>query len=306
MTLVGIKRIFKMGFRNFWRNGWLSLAAVFVMVITLFILSLFVILNIGVNETVKEISSKIDLSVHLKDNAPQEQVDGFKNTIQKEEGVESVTYKSKEQAWNEFRNLSDKNKEITSQLEPGDNPLWASLEVKLKDPNKLQKIVEIAENDQYKPIVDKVNYREKQNIFETLVKFTNFIKKAGLTLTIIFVAISFLIIFNTIRITIYSRREEVEIMKLVGATNWYVRLPFLFEGALYGIIGAVICFIIIFLSVYFVSPMMAKYWTIISQNQSLDYLKQRLFLIIGLEILTGIVIGTISSTIAIRKHLKRV
>jgi len=95
-------------------------------------------------------------------------------------------------------------------------------------------------------------------------------------------------------------------MKLVGATNWYVRAPFIFEGALYGIIGAIACFIIIFTSVYFVSPMMTKYWTVISQSNSMDYLKDRLFLIISLEILTGIFIGTLSSAIAIRKHLKRV
>ncbi|OIP22977.1 hypothetical protein COX95_04475 [bacterium CG_4_10_14_0_2_um_filter_33_32] len=306
MTLAGIKRIFKMGARNFWRNGWLSIAAVFVMVITLFILSLFVILNIGVNETVKKISEKIDLSVRVKDNAPIEKINSLKTAIGQEQGVGNIYFKSKEQAWEEFKNLNEKNKEISSELEPGDNPLWASLEVKLNDPNKLQKIVDIAETEQYRSIVDKVNYREKQNIFETLVKFTNFIKKAGLSLTIIFVGISFLIIFNTIRITIYSRREEVEIMKLVGATNWYVRAPFIFEGALYGIIGAIACFIIIFTSVYFVSPMMTKYWTVISQSNSMDYLKDRLFLIISLEILTGIFIGTLSSAIAIRKHLKRV
>lgn len=294
-----------MGFRNFWRNGWLSIAAVFVMVITLFILSLFVILNIGVNETVKKISEKIDLSIRLKDSAPMEKIDELKSTIQNEQDVDSVSYKSKEQAWDEFRNLNEKNKEITSELEPSDNPLWPSLEVKLVDPNKLQKIVDIAESESYKSIVDKVNYREKQNIFETLVKFTNFIKKSGLILTIIFVSISFLIIFNTIRITIYSRREEVEIMKLVGATNWYVRAPFLLEGALYGIIGAVICFVIIMASIYSFSSLMAKYWTIISQNQSIDYLKGRLLIIIALEILTGVFIGVLSSTIAIRKHLKR-
>lgn len=305
MSLAGLKRIFKMGTRNFWRNGWLSIAAVFVMVITLFILSLFVILNFGVNETVKKISEKIDLSIRLKDSAQIEQINDIKSTIQKEEGVEIVEYKSKEQAWEEFKNLNEKNKEITSELEPGDNPLWASLEVKLRDPNKLQKVVDIAEKEQYRSIVDKVNYREKQNIFETLVKFTNFIKKAGLTLTIVFVGISFLIIFNTIRITIYSRREEVEIMKLVGATNWFVRAPFLLEGALYGIIGAVICFIILFLGMFFITPIMKNYWTVISQSQSMDYLKDRLFIIIGLEILTGVVIGVLSSTIAIRKHLKR-
>lgn len=188
MSLAGIKRIFKMGFRNFWRNGWLSIAAVFVMVITLFILSLFVILNIGVTETVKKISEKIDLSIRLKDTAPIEKIDELKNTIQGEAGVDSIFYKSKEQAWEEFRNLNEKNREITSELEPSDNPLWPSLEVKLNDPNKLQRIVDIAEGEQNKSIVDKVNYREKQNIFETLVKFTNFIKKTGLTLTIIVIA----------------------------------------------------------------------------------------------------------------------
>ncbi len=306
MTLVGLKRIFKMGFRNFWRNGWLSIAAVFVMVITLFILSLFVILNIGVSETVKKISEKIDLSIRLKDGVEIEKVEELKNIIVLEQGIESVSFKSKEQAWEEFKNLNEKNREITSELEPDDNPLWASLEVKLNDPNQLEKVVEIAEKEEYKSLVDKVNYREKQNIFETLVKFTNFIKKAGLSLTVVFVLISFLIIFNTIRITIYSRREEVEIMKLVGATNWYVRAPFILEGALYGIIGAILCFIIIFTSVYFVSPMMAKYWTVISQNNSIEFLKDKLFIVIGLEILMGVIIGTISSGIAIRKHLKRV
>ncbi len=306
MSLAGIKRIFKMGLRNFWRNGWLSLAAVFIMVITLFILTLFVIFNMGVNETVKQISEKIDLSIRIKDDIPMEEVDKLKDDVKEEEGVEEVGYKSKEEAWDEFRNSSDKYKSITSELEPGDNPLWASLEVKVGDPNKIQNIVDIAEAQEYKQIVDKVNYREKQNIFENLVKFTNLIKNIGLFATIVFVIISFLIIFNTIRITIYSRREEVEIMKLVGATNWYVRSPFLLEGALYGIIGAFACIIILFSSVYFVTPMMTKYWEVISQSGSIDYLKSKFFLIIGLEISVGVLIGTVSSTIAIRKHLKKI
>lgn len=306
MSLAGIKRIFKMGTRNFWRNGWLSLAAVFVMVITLFILSLFMILNLGVNETVKKVSEKIDLSIRIKDGTLIEEVNKLSDVLKKEEGIESVVYKSKEQAWEEFKNLNEKNREITSELEPSDNPLWASLEVKVRDPNKIQNIVDIAEAQEYRGIVDKVNYREKQNVFESLVKFTNFIKRTGLTLTIIFVAISFLIIFNTIRITIYSRREEVEIMKLVGATNWYVRAPFLLEGALYGIIGAILCIIILFSSIYFVTPMMTKYWTVISQSKSLDYLKDKFLFIITLEILVGVFIGVVSSSIAIRKHLKKV
>lgn len=305
MSLAGFKRIFVMGFRNFWRNGWLSLAAVFVMVITLFILSLFIILNIGIDETVEAVTAKIDLSIQLEDKVTKDDAQVLITTIEQEEGIESVYFKSKEEAWEEFKGSSEKNKEITSELTDEDNPLWASLEVRVFDANKVQNVVDIAEQDEYDKVVDKVNYREKQAIFDNLITFTNFIKKAGLLLTAVFVTISFLIIFNTIRITIYSRREEVEIMKLVGATNWYVRLPFLFEGVLYGVIGAVIAFAIIISSFYAFYAVISS-WTIVSDNDKLLYFQDNLPLVLVSQMAVGALIGVVSSTIAIRKHLKRV
>ncbi|NTU69917.1 FtsX-like permease family protein [bacterium] len=117
-------------------------------------------------------------------------------------------------------------------------------------------------------------------------------------------SISFLIIFNTIRITIFSRREEVEIMKLVGATNAYVRAPFLLEGALYGIIGAFISFLLMIGTLYVFRAVLSG-WTVISDTPELVYIQNNFFLILLLEIAIGVFIGTVSSTIAIRKHLKR-
>lgn len=305
MSLAGFKRIFVMGFRNFWRNGWLSLAAVFVMVITLFILSLFIILNIGVDETVEAVTEKIDLSIQLDEGITKDKAQELITDIEKEEGIDSVYFKSKEEAWEEFKGSSEKNKEITSELTDEDNPLWASLEVKVGDANKVQNVVDVAEQDKYDKVVDKVNYREKQAIFDNLITFTNFIKKAGLLLTIVFVTISFLIIFNTIRITIFSRREEVEIMKLVGATNWYVRAPFLFEGVLYGVIGAMISFAII-VSAFYAFYAVISHWTVISDSEKLMYFQRNLPLVLLTEMVVGSVIGIVSSYIAIRKHLKRV
>jgi len=304
MTVAGIKRIFKMGGRNFWRNGWLSLAAVFVMVITLLILSLFVVVNIGVNKTVDIITNKIDLSIRLEDDITEDNAKELIEEIRAQDNVETVRFKSKQEAWQEFKNSSDKNKEITSELTDEDNPLWSSVEVKVTDANKVQNVVSTAENSKYKDVVEKVNYREKQAVFDNLIKFTNFIGKGGLILTIIFMSISFLIIFNTIRITIFSRREEVEIMKLVGATNAYVRAPFLLEGALYGVIGAFVSFFIMIGALYAFRKVLSE-WTVISQTPELVYIQNNFFLILLLEIAIGVLIGTVSSTIAIRKHLKR-
>ena len=304
MSLAGIKRIFVMGFKNFWRNGWLSLAAVFVMVITLFILSLFIILNIGVDETVKEITKKIDLSIRLKDEVVEENIQDLMSEIKQQEGVEDARFKTKEEAWQEFKGSSQKNQEITSELSDEDNPLWASIEVKVFDANKVQNVVDIAEKEDFKQIVYSVNYRSKQTVFDNLIKFTNFIKRSGLLLTVIFVTISFLIIFNTIRITIYSRREEVEIMKLVGATNWYVRAPFLFEGALYGFFGALISFIIIASSFYAFDSVIST-WSFVGDSSALGFLKTNLITVLFIKIGVGAAIGIISSQIAIRKHLKK-
>lgn len=275
------------------------------MVITLFILSLFVLLNIGVDETVQYVTEKTDLSIYLEEEITEEDYSPLKEELERTEGVASVYYKSKEDAWEEFKSLGRKYEEISSELGDEDNPLPASLEVKLNDINKVYEITEIAKKDAYTEIVEKVNVEEREKTFNNLIGITNFIKNFGLLLTIIFVTISFLIIFNTIRITIFSRREEVEIMKLVGATNWYVRSPFLLEGVLYGIIGAIFSFVLIVSGYYSFANLISK-WSIVPDSAHFQYFENNLFLVFAAQAVLGMIIGIISSYIAIRKHLRRV
>jgi cell division transport system ATP-binding protein len=239
--MITVWRIVIAGPRNFVRNAWLSTAATAVMTVTLSLILISFFLNNALTVAIQGIINKIDVSIYLVDGLNEAQVTDFETKLKQVENVESVKYISKAEALAIFRRQHQGDPKVLEGLSEADNPLPISFQVKAKDPNQLDPLTAFVERADIKPLVDEFSYegQRKQSV-DRVARVSSVLKTGGLIGSIIFTVISILIIFNTIRMAIFTRRGEIEIMKLVGATNWFIRGPFIFEGALYGIIASML------------------------------------------------------------------
>lgn len=303
--MIQLIRIMRTGLRNFFRNLWLSTAATAVMTITLTIILFSYIATSALTSTIAQVVEKIDVSVYLKDEVTAAQANNMKATLESTPNVESVTFVSKNDALLIYREQNKNNKELLAAVTADDNPLPQSLAIKSKDASKIDPIIAVVNKDQFKAYLqekDPVSYTgERKKTIDRIIGASNFIKKAGLLASGLFVIISTLIIFNTIRMAIFTRREEIEIMKLVGATNWFIRGPFIFEAALYGVIGTFISVMLCYSLVLGAGPQLGTY---IDTQTIINVFKNNPFLIVGVELLIGVTIGAVSSLLAMSRYMK--
>ncbi len=296
-------RIIKIGFVNFWRNLWLSLAATMVMTITLVIFSTLFLLFILTNYSIHTIQSTVDVSVYFKIGLIEDQITKIKTDISHDPRIKEVVYVSASEAFDDFKAKHQNDPLISGSLnELTENPLPATLHVKANNLEDYPGIAEHLESDQYKNFIDKVNFEDNRLVIDRLNKILNFIITFGIVLVGIFALIAILVIFNTITLTIFNRKEEVEIMRLVGATNWYIRGPFLTESLLYSLFSTIIT-VGLFIPVY--SKVLPKVIAYVNPqiNINSNNLLNMGYLAIILFVLASVL--SISSTmLAIRKYLK--
>ncbi|MBI4032123.1 ABC transporter permease [Candidatus Berkelbacteria bacterium] len=236
MTVRSIGRVIKLGVLNFMRNQWLSVASTIVVAITLFIIGVFAIQSIVIVETSEGIQDKLDLTAYFNDDVPEETIQDIRRTVANRPDVKAVDYISKEQAfqlWQERRT----SERIKSLITPEDNPLPRSLVVKAHDPANLKTIAKVFEGNQYSTLVRRVSYNDNASVIESLSATVKTVRRNGWILAGVFLVLSFILIYNTTRIVILSRSHEIEIMRLVGSTEAFVRWPFLIEAALFGVLG---------------------------------------------------------------------
>lgn len=295
-------RIIKSGFTSFIRNGWLSFASITIMVLTLVTLSLFLIVNMILNTGVEAVRDKIDISVYLKDDAPKSVVIDMQNELARLKEVESIKYISKQEALESMKEQNKDNPKLLEALNEEDNPLPASLQIKTESPETLIETTKIFDKKEYEDIIYEVSYEENKPIIDKLIKATKFIQQAGVVAISAFTLVSFIIIYNTVRMAIFARNEEIEIMKLVGATFNFIKGPFLIEGIIYGIISTLISLSILTSIFYFLSPAITNYFGNVGGDAS-GYLRENLLTIFLLQFIVSIFIGVSSSYFAVRKHL---
>jgi len=295
-------RIAKTSFVSFWRNRWLSLAATLIMILTLITISFFISMMLITDRTTESLRDKVDMSVYFNDSASKDQITAIQNILLSRADIKSVDYISKEKALESWRARNKENDNIRDLISETDNPLPRSLEIKTQNPEDLEKINTLLSSKDYQSLIKEISYKKNKLLVDRLVKLTNFIKIGGWAMSMVFVLISVLVIYNTIRLTIFARSAEIEIMKLVGASDLYVRGPFVFEGMGYGIIGAIVSSIIFFFAFRLIVPAAENYLGLSNLNS--NYLGISLALIIGLQFLIGLMLGTFCSVLAIKKHLK--
>jgi len=305
--MISVARIIKTGFQNFWRNGLLSLATTLVLTLTLFTISIFVSLTIFANAAIQSVNSRIDVVVYFNDEVAEDEIKTIEEEVKQLSNVRETNYVTKEQALEKWMGKIE-DESLKQSISPENNPLPRSLEVKVKDPEHTQEIADYFQQEEIAPKVHRVRYNKE--VIDKLVRYTATLKKIGLALVIIFVVISIFVVFNTIRLAIYARRDEIEIMKLVGATSSYIRWPFVVEGTLFGIFAAIIVSLVtIFGGRYLFST---GFLPIGNLNEILNFLgpnaaqyfSSKAFTIILYQIVVGIVLSVGCSLIAIRRYLK--
>ena len=296
-------RVFKLGLINFWRNRWLSLAATLVMTLTLLIISVFTIMTLVISKTTDSIRSKMDISVYFNDSTNIDQIIDMQRQLAARTEVKEIKYVSKEEALAIFK-TQQQGKKVAELIDPNENPLPRSLEIKATQAENLDQIAAFVAGENFKPMIHSISYQENKKVIERLIGMTTFTKRIGWAFSFVFILISIMVILNTIRLTILMRKDEIEIMRLVGANDNFIKVPFIIEGLLYGFIATILATILIKIGVMSISPMIERYLGIDVSTKMLNFFSGNFWAIIGLELMVGIVIGVGCSLISIRKYVK--
>lgn len=297
-----LNRIIKFGLLNFWRNGWLSTATVLIMSVTLLVWTSLFLLNIVLTSVLDTLSEKVDVSVYFNINAKESDILSLKEKLINLEEVSTVEYVSVAEALEIFKKRhSDDDILLKSVEELGDNPLEASLNVLAKDASKYESVSSFLSQSQFQNIISKINYAENKTVIERFNNIIGVLRKSGAVASLVLALITFLVAFNTVRLAIYSSREEITIMKLVGASNWFVRGPFIVEGVLHGLVASGFAFLIIIPGVATLGP---KLFNFLPDINLVNYLGDNFWALLLFQTIGGVTLGVFSSWFAIRKYLK--
>jgi cell division transport system permease protein len=299
------------GINNFSRNAWLTTAAMAVMVVTLLIIFSTVMARGIFSDTINELRQKVDISFYLADEVTEEQRNGLVTMLKEQSLVTGVTYVSKDAAKGLFAEGSGGDiatLEALQILGEEENPFPASLRVNVDDPNKLEELDQVFDSEEFKaaqnpdPNLKPTFKGERRDAIENIGRVASFTERTGLTLSIIGVVISVLIIFNTIRMAIFNRRDEIQMMKLIGADRNFIRGPFIVEAVMYGVFSALITAAIVYPLMLTQASRLEGYGIIIAPT--LSFLESYPSLVLIGLIILGAAIGVISSFLAIRRYLK--
>jgi cell division transport system permease protein len=306
MLWTNIKRVVRTGFVSFWRNSYVSLASIVVMIVTLSVIASILFSTSLLSNALAKIKEKVDINVYFYNDAPESEIMALRSHIQALPEVAVVEYTSREQALEAFKNENKTDQVILGALdELGDNPLGAVLNVRAKETSQYESIATFLESQQSgseSKIVRKVTYYENQKEINVLTQMIESGRKLGAVVTIVFVLVSILITFNTIRLAIFVSRDEISVMKLVGASNMFIRGPFVVGGMMYGIFAALFTLFLLYPMTYWLGPITAKLFDGI--NVFAIYVSDfpTYFLVL---VGSGIAIGAISSYLAVRKYLAK-
>jgi cell division transport system permease protein len=303
---ITLRRLFVVGCKNFIRNAWLSIAATAVMVVTLTIALSAIVLNTTARNAITELSKNLKVSIYLKDDAPADVQSRLRSSIIANQYVSSVDYISREQARQDFTDSFQNDQGLIEGLALiGGESLPASFEVSVNNIEKIEEVGAIAKETQYDSAVEEVSLG-KTNVKSTIDRAgaaQRFVVRASIAATALFAAVSILIIFNTIRMAIFTRSEEIRTMKLIGATPNYIRGPFLIETTLYGIIAGLTANLIVYTGILSLGNKLSSQ---VEFQATYEYFTSGSTMAIMLAggLLSGILVGILSSILAMEKYLK--
>lgn len=306
--LITLGRIIHVGTVNFIRNTSLAVAAMAVMVITLTIVLFSLVANATFANTIQQITGKIDVSVFLQDNVTDAQAQQLAAQLRKLPNVKQVEYLNKQQALAEFEQQNPGNTQLVQAANEAGSPIPATIHVFPKDLNQINQIKAALTTPATRKLqTDKSpSYQGSlKEAIDNITHATDVLREIGVIAIIVFAVVSALIIFNTIQMAIFNRRDELQIMRLLGAGTWYIRGPFVVESAIYGLLAGCISFFIIAGVLHTSSStFQATTLGLLDIRYAGDFFNSHYFALLGFQLLVGVVIGCASSVIATRRYLK--
>lgn len=307
MFVTKVKRIIKSALVSFWRSRMVSMSSILVMSITLLVFGSLIFANVALDSALTQIKEKVDINVYFITEADEADILAVKESLETLPEVKTIEYVSRDQALINFKENHDSDQTILQALdELNDNPLGAVLNIQAKETSQYESIANFLDDNRSTlsnegtSIIDKINYYQNKLVIDRLTKIVDSSEKFGFIATIVLVILSILITFNTIRLTIYISRDEISVMRLVGASNRYVKGPFVIEGVIYGFISSIIALSIFLPLTYYSADFVTKLF-----GMSLfDHFIDNFINIAGMIFFSGIALGVVSSYLAVRKYLK--
>lgn len=303
--LTGIRRVVKAGFVGFWRNAYVSLASVFVITVALFVIGATMFLDQLLTTSLQSLQQKVDINVYFVPSASQDEVDAIRTAVAALPDVAAVTYTSREEALARYRERNQ-NDEIAMQAlaELDENPLGANLAIQARETSQYENIARFLEEKReaatQKPIIDEINYERNRESIDTLTNIIGAVERASIVTMLVLIIASILITFNTIRLAIYTAREEISIMRLVGASNMFIRGPFMLQGVMYGLVAGVFSLIIFYPIMVWLGPLTENFF----EFNLFTYFISNFSYIFGVLIGIGVVLGLVSSMLAVARYLR--
>ena len=298
---ISFKRILRSGLEKFLRDRSSTGAALVVMTIALFVASSLFVLQGMSTFLVAELQESVDVSAYFKDAVSEEEIFQVREQLLAQDQVKEVEYVSKEEALSRFIEAYKGNEAILAPLDAiGRNPLLAHLNLRARDPSEYSSIAEFLGEEKFASLIADIDFHDREPVIERIALITRGIQTVVLAVIIALSVVACLVAFNTIRLTIYASKDEIEIMRLVGAGSWFIRGPFLVQGVLVGVTSTACTLILLFVFSFFVSDELQSFTGF---DLSL-FLTSQIFILFPLQLLAGIGLGIISSFIAIRRYLK--
>lgn len=300
------KRIIKSGFVGFWRNGFVSLAAIFVMTVALFTVGSTMMIDKLLGVSLENIQDKVDINVYFVTSASPTDIEALQTQLAALPDVEEVTFTSREEALQRFRDQHQNDETIMQGLdELGDNPLGASLSIRAKETSQYEGISQFLEDqraveDPQNPLIDEINFLKNKDAIDKLTAIIDAVERSTFIAMIVLIAAAVLITFNTVRLAIYTTREEIAVMRLVGASNAFIRGPFMLQGIMYGLVAGVLSLLVIYPIVLWLGPATEEFF----QFNLFNYFVSDFAVIFGVLVGSGVFLGMISSLLAVARYLR--
>lgn len=306
-TLITFERIFQSGILNFMRNIGIAVAAIAVMTVTLTVLLISIVVNSTFSNTITQYTAKIDISVYLKDSDTAAQTAKLLAQIKDLSNVQSAQYLDKAQVLAQYEAKNSNNQQLALAISEINNPLPPTIHIRPKNLNKISSIKKfLVQPSVYALQADPPSYSGSlQQAINNITHATDVLRKLGVIAVIVFASICVLIIFNTLQMAIFNRRDEIQIMRLLGAGTSYIRGPFVVESGIYGFLAAV--FSIVIVNSIFVaasSTLQATTLGLLNIGYATSFFDSHFWLFLTMQIIIGIIIGAVSATIATRRYLK--
>lgn len=301
MFFLSFLRMIKFSFQDISRNIWLSLVTIIILILALFSINMFVVVKVVGDSAVDAVKNKVDISLYLENNAKEQEIESLRSKIDNLAEVKSVEYVSQNDALQFFRQKNRDNPEVMEALrELGVNPLTPNLNIKPVNTDDFDELTHEL-NKINSDIIASRNFTDHRKLLDKINGVTDKASQAGIVVSTIFVLITLLVVYNSIRVAIYTHEQEISIMRLVGASNFFIYMPFVFSSLIYTIVGLGAVIGIFYPFVSLLQPYLDTFF-VNSNTNLVNYFNQHFFLIFGVEFLGIALINIVASLIAVRKY----